>query len=152
MRSEEGAGTTGKFMNDALMHKSFNPSILFCWTHNRKMFCLTSCVFLTKQQPFSSILPPSLLWCFKSSHRTSTERLQRAEGGCRVGFTSILTSNSCSVDGCWLGKGGIRRSSLTQKRRKVSMWPGLHGPGETRFHADFLRCLQNKQRYLKRPD
>lgn len=159
-----GGGTTEKFMNDALMpsiHQSCFPE------HITEMFCLTHILcFIDKttrlvkknkkkqqqQQPSSSILP------FRSNHRTSTEKLQRAEDGCEVGFTSILTSNSCPVDGWRLGKGGIWHSSLTQKEQKETLYAAwathtrLIGPGETRFHADFLRFLQNKQRYLKWPD
>lgn len=86
-----------------------------------------------------------------ASHQLNFENapFRMAEGGCRVGFTSILTLNSCPGDGWRLGREGKWHSSLTR--------PGLPAPdssarGETRFHADFLWCLQNKQHYLKRPD
>lgn len=84
------------------------------------MFPLMSYVFLTKQS--SCILPSSLLRRFKRNHKSSSEKFQRAEGGCRVGLTSILTSNSCPVNGWRLGSGGKRHSSLTRKEQKETLY------------------------------
>lgn len=141
-------------MNGAL--NAFNPS---CFSeHTTGMSC-----FLDKTNS-NSILPSLLLRWFKKkktrNHMSSIETLenapfQRSKGGCGGGDRLHPDIKQLPF---WMAVEGsdtlLRHGKCI---RKLSMRPGLPAPdssarGETRFRADFLRCLQNKQRYLKRPD
>lgn len=45
-----------------------------------------------------------------------------SEGGCRVGLTSILRSNSCPVNGWRLERGGKQHATLTLKEQKETLY------------------------------
>lgn len=123
MRSEDGRGNNREVYEWCI--NAFNPS---CFSEHTTFI---SCLMFSWQnkQPTTKKNPPAVSFhrlFFGGLIATTSLQLRTLKtlrfSGCGVGFTAILTSNSCPVDGWRLGRGAKWRSSQTWKEQKETLY------------------------------